>query len=107
MSPLTAAGDITGLVLLAAALVMTSTRAAARTPLAGPRVTSAQPRTTNTQPRTTNTPGQVRRQQPQAAFYPSVPRQAIWQARQPDLVEDRVPRPAALELEEAVGLRDQ
>jgi len=100
MSPLTAAGDITGLVLLAAALVMTSTRAAARTPLAGPRVTS-------TQPRTTNTPGQVRRQQPQAAFYPSVPRQAIWQARQPDLVEDRVPRPAALELEEAVGLRDQ
>lgn len=94
MSPLTTPGDVTGLVLLAAAIVTTVSRVASRA--------------------AARHPGELPKAQPHvpAPAVPiwTVPVQATWQARvgqAPVLVEDRIPGPAPLQLEEAIGTRDQ
>ncbi len=115
MTFLTTPGDLAGLVLLAAAVVVVSARFLiarnagqadprhAAAPAAGPQATRSGAGLV--------VPQQRFAPPPRAAF---VPQQTTWQARPAlpaayasGLVEDRVSGTSALELEEAVGPRDQ
>jgi hypothetical protein len=116
MTFLTKPGDIAGLMLLAAGIVTVVARAAAI------RITASRP----AQPAPSHHGQHARAQHSLAQRVPAqrvpaqrvpaqrvaprapivaIPAQSTWQSR--GLVEDRVPGPAALELEEAVGPGDQ
>jgi hypothetical protein len=90
MSPVTTAGDLTGLFLLATALVITALLTSART-IARRAADADRP------------PGAA--EGPARPTAPARPDQAS--RPEPGSVEDRIAGPAALELEEAVGAGDQ
>jgi hypothetical protein len=107
MGSLTTPGDLAGMVLLAAAILVAASRL-----LAG-RLGSNHPAMHPLPVRHERTSDQQHQgAQPPRPAQPAVvvPWQSNWQSRagQPaGLVEDRVPGPAALQLEEAIGSRDQ
>lgn len=123
MSTLATTGDIAGLALLGAAVAMTAARLFSRDPAAGPRASRSDAAAAQV-PRhrhagaspTAHSPAAPALDVPAAPAHvypapgPMVPAQTPWQSRLltlPRSVEDRVPGSAALQLEEAVGSRDQ
>ncbi len=129
MGSLTTPGDLAGLVLLAVAVLIAAGRLAAGRLAANHAAEHArrfrlartaeqqppagQPHTANGQPEPPALALHViAPSQPPRPAQPNlvIPSQSTWQSRasQPaGLIEDRVPGPAALQLEEAVGSRDQ
>jgi hypothetical protein len=111
MGSLTTPGDLAGMVLLAVAILVVAGRLAAGR--VGPSRPAVHERTAE-QRHQSGHPAwhQHQMSDPAPPAQPAVvvPWQSTWQSRaaQPsDLVEDRVPGPAALQLEEAIGSRDQ
>jgi hypothetical protein len=95
MSPVTTAGDLTGLFLLATALVITALLTSART-IARRAADADRPPDAAEGPARPTAPARPDQARPSQASRP-----------EPGSVEDRIAGPAALELEEAVGAGDQ
>jgi hypothetical protein len=124
MSPVTITGDLAGLVLLAIAIAVAARKAAGHRPgpaLTPPRfdvgnagtagATTAVAGTSLATDTAASGPAAAVPARPTAlatsATRPGIPVQARWQARSAGLIEDRVPGPASLQLEEPVGAGDQ
>lgn len=103
---LTAPGGLAGLVLLGAGILIAAGR------LVAGRTAADHPRSAQHRPQLPAAAPHLRASNPPAGpVQPAViPQQSSWQSRLGQLsglVEDRVPGPAALQFEEAIGSRDQ
>ncbi len=96
MSAVTTTGDLAGLLLLAAAVTPVAVRRARRRVAARPASSLRAARSRTAALAGTSEPSRA-----------VVPAQGRWQAGPAPSVEDRIPGPAPLELEEAVGSSDQ